>query len=120
MFSPQILDHFEHPRHAGEIEDPDIVVERENPACGDILRLTARVREGRVTEVRFRAKGCVAAMACASWLAEQIPGKNRAELSRVRRDALVDALGGLPAESQHASHLAMDALQTMLLDPALP
>jgi len=119
MFSPQILDYFEHPRHAGEIEDPDIVVEWENPACGDILRLTARVREGRFAEVRFRAKGCVAAMACASWLTEQMTGKTRADLSRLRREDLVEALGGLPAESQHASHLAMDALQTALLDPAL-
>jgi nitrogen fixation protein NifU and related proteins len=119
MFSPQILDYFEHPRHAGEIEDPDIVVERENPACGDVLRLTVRVREGRIAEARFRAKGCVAAMACASWLAEQMAGRNRAELSRLRREELVEALGGLRAESQHASHLAMDALQAMLQDPVL-
>jgi nitrogen fixation NifU-like protein len=119
MFSAQVLDHFERPRNAGEIENPDIVVQQENPACGDVLRLTLRVAEGRITEVRFRAKGCVASMACASWLAEQMAGKDRLALSRLRREDLVTALGGLPAESQHASHLAMDALQAMLQDPAL-
>jgi nitrogen fixation protein NifU and related proteins len=114
MFSPQILDHFEHPRNAGEVENPDVAVELENPACGDILRLTVRVTGDRIAEVRFRAKGCVASMACASLLTEQVAGKSREELRRLRREDLVTAIGGLPPESTHASHLAMDALAAVL------
>ncbi len=114
MFSPQILDHFEHPRNAGEVENPDIAVQLENPACGDVLRLTLRVIAGRITEIRFRAKGCVASMACASLLTEQMEGKSQEELCRLKREDLVTAIGGLPPESVHASHLAMDTLAAVL------
>src|SRR5438309_11135666 len=58
MYSPQLLDHFQNPRNAGEITDPDVSVQLENPACGDILKLTLRITDGRIAELRFRAKGC--------------------------------------------------------------
>ena len=68
MYSSKLLDHFQHPRNAGELPDADIRVEVENPACGDILRLAVKVADGRISEIRFKAKGCVPAMACASAL----------------------------------------------------
>ena len=68
MYSAQVLDHFQNPRNAGEIQNPDVRVQMENPACGDILELTAKITSGRIAEMRFRAKGCVSAMACASRL----------------------------------------------------
>jgi nitrogen fixation NifU-like protein len=114
MFSPQVLDHFEHPRNAGEVENPDIAVQLENPACGDVLRLTLCVVAGRIVEVRFRAKGCVASMACASLLTEQMDGKNQEELCQLTREDLLTAIGGLPPESTHASHLMMDGLSAVL------
>jgi nitrogen fixation protein NifU and related proteins len=114
MFSPQVLDHFEHPRNAGEVENPDIAVQLENPACGDVLRLTLRMLAGRIVDVRFRAKGCVASMACASQLTELMKGKSPEELRKIVREHLVTAIGGLPPESTHASHLAMDTLAAVL------
>lgn len=114
MYSPQILDHFQHPRNAGEIAAPDASVQIENPACGDILKLSLRVAEGRISEIRFRAKGCVPAMACASLLTELVQGKTVTEARQLRREDLVQAAGGLPEASAHASHLAMDALNAVL------
>ena len=96
MFSPQVLDHFQNPRNAGEVENATAVAEMENPACGDMLRLTARIVEGRIEEIRFRSKGCVASMACASQLAEMVHGKNVSEARGLRREALIERLGGLP------------------------
>jgi len=114
MYSPQLLDHFEYPRNAGEVPDPDAAVQVENPACGDILKLTMKIANGRIAEIRFMAKGCVAAMACGSILTELVKGRTIDEARGLRREELVDAIGGVPEASAHASHLAMDALAAML------
>jgi nitrogen fixation protein NifU and related proteins len=114
MYSPQVLDHFEHPRNAGEVPDADARVQVENPACGDILRLSAKVSDGHITDIRFRAKGCVPSMACASLLTEMVKGLTLAEARQLRREELVAAVGSLPPASMHAGHLAMDALAALL------
>jgi len=114
MYSEQVLDHFEHPRNPGEVTNPDASVQIENPACGDILKLSLRIQQGRIAEIRFRAKGCVPAMACASLITELVKGRTPVEARRVRREELVRAIGGLPEASAHASYLAMDALLAAL------
>jgi nitrogen fixation NifU-like protein len=114
MYSPQLLDHFEHPRNPGEVADPDATVQLENPACGDILKLSMKLRNGHIAEIRFLAKGCVPAMACASALTELVKGRSVEAAGKLRREELVQAVGGLPETSTHASHLAMDALAAAL------
>lgn len=110
MYSSQVLDHFQHPRNAGEVVNPDSSVQIENPACGDVLKLTLRVVDGRIEELRFLAQGCVPTVACASLLTELVQGRTITEASQLRREELVKAIGGLPKASLHAGHLAMDAL----------
>src|SRR5437868_6575759 len=114
MYSPELLDHFEHPRNPGEVNSPDASVQLENPVCGDVLKLTMRLTDGRITEIRFRAKGCVPAMACASALTALVEGRALAEVRELSREQLVAAVGGLPQASSHAAHLAMDALAALL------
>jgi nitrogen fixation NifU-like protein len=114
MYSTQVLDHFEHPRNAGTIADADASARIENPACGDILELTTKIADDRIAEIRFRAKGCVAAMACGSALTDLVRGKRMDEARKLTREELLRAVGGLPQASSHASHLAMDALQAVL------
>jgi nitrogen fixation NifU-like protein len=114
MYSPQLLDHFQNPRNAGDVSEPDATVQVENPVCGDILKLTLRVADGRITEIRFRAKGCVPAMACGSLLTEMVQQTTVAEARRLTSDDLMRAIGGLPEASGHASHLALDALTAAL------
>ena len=114
MFSPQVLDHFEHPRNSGSVPEPDASVQLQNPACGDVLKLTLKIANGRVADIRFLVKGCVPSIACASALTELVHGKTIAEARSLKREQLVEAVGGLPPASSHASHLAMDALHAML------
>ncbi|MDP9262944.1 MAG: iron-sulfur cluster assembly scaffold protein [Acidobacteriota bacterium] len=118
-YSSQLLDHFEHPRNVGEIEAADAVAEVENPACGDIMRLSLKLDGGRITQARFRTRGCVPSIACGSALTEMLQGKSVAEARALRREDLVAAVGGLENTSQHASHLAMDALAAALAPLAL-
>jgi nitrogen fixation NifU-like protein len=114
MYSSQVLDHFEHPRNAGTVTDADVSARIENPACGDVLELSARILDGRIVEIRFRAKGCVAAMACGSAVTQLVSGKTPAEARKINREDVIGAVGGLPAASTHASHLAVDALKAVL------
>jgi nitrogen fixation protein NifU and related proteins len=114
MYSAQLLDHFQNPRNAGELPKPDAVAEIQNPACGDIIRLTLKMHADRIEEIRFKAKGCVPAIACGSALTELAQGKAAAEARRLKRDDLIAAVGGLPPASTHAAQLALDALSTAL------
>jgi nitrogen fixation protein NifU and related proteins len=114
MYSPQVLDHFQNPRNAGEVANPDASVQLENPACGDVLKLTLRLHNGRIEEIRFLAQGCVPTIACASLLTELVQGRTIAEACRLRREELVRTLGGLPPASTHASHLAIDTFAALI------
>jgi len=114
-YTAEVIDHFEHPRFAGELEGAAARVRASNPVCGDILELAANVEGSetgrqRISEVRFKAKGCVAAMAAGSWLAERIAGAEIASLRNIKREEIVAGLGGLSSESMHVSHIAIEAL----------
>ena len=113
MYSPQILDHFHHPRNVGEIPEATFVVETTNPVCGDLMKLWAVVREGVIVDARFKVAGCVPAVACGSWLTEKIKGKPLAELTGLTPGQIDAGLGGLPAASKHAAVLASEALKRL-------
>lgn len=118
MFHPSVLDHFEHPRNAGEIEDPAFAVEVTNPVCGDVLYLTVRVQGGRVSEVKFKARGCVTSIAASSALTEMILGKSRSGISAITAEGISRILGGLPPATFHGAQLAADAAAA--LAPKMP
>ena len=113
MYSRELLDHFEHPRNSGIVDDSDATVQIENPVCGDVLKLSAKVLDGRIAEIRFQAKGCVPAMACASAVTELVEAKSVPEARNIRRDDIVKQVGGVPPASTHAAQLAADAIAAL-------
>lgn len=114
MYSAQVLDHFQNPRGVGELARASAVVELQNPACGDVLKLSLAFENGRIVDALFRAKGCVPAIACGSRLVEMLKGLTVANAKAITREQLIAELGGLPQASQHAAGLAIDALQSAL------
>jgi nitrogen fixation protein NifU and related proteins len=114
MYSARLLDHFEHPRNAGDLAHADARVRVENPACGDILELSIKVTGGSISDVRFLAKGCVPTMACGSLITEMIARKTMEEVLGISREDVVKEIGGLPSASGHAAQLAVDALRAVL------
>lgn len=113
-YSEKVLDHFEHPRNLGDIEAADARAKIEHPVCGDIMQMAVKVADGRIDDVRFRTRGCVASIAAGSCLTEMIKGKSIADARAVKREVLAEALGGLDNASIHATHLAMDVLAAVL------
>ncbi len=93
FYREHILDHYRHPRNQGTLEDADISCERDNPVCGDVVRLDIRLSDGRVSEVRFSGHGCVISMASASILTEEILGKTVEELMTLQDEDVFRMLG---------------------------
>ena len=116
MFSEALLDHFRHPRNVGELPDATASVEVSNPVCGDILKLAARVEDGRITQARFLCRGCTTAIACASLLTELLQRKRVSEARSVTAQHLSQALGDLPPATYHGAQLAADALAALLAE----
>ena len=114
MYSERLLDHFQNPRNVGELAPPAVTVEVANPVCGDILRLSAEVREGRVARAAYKTRGCAASIAAGSALTEWLIGKSAAEIALLRTADIEEAVGGLANESKHAAALCVDAARALL------
>lgn len=114
MYSAQVLDHFQNPRNAGEVPDADATVAVENPVCGDVIRLSIKLHGQQIQDIRFKAKGCVPAIACGSAISELVRSRSVDEARQLKRDDLIAAVGGLPQASTHAAQLALDALRKVL------
>lgn len=109
MYSERLLDHFRNPRNVGQLEPPATVVDVTNPACGDMMRLSARFENGRVAEARYQTRGCTASIAAGSALTEWMIGKTREELKTLTPKIIEDLVGGLEPASKHAAVLCVDA-----------
>lgn len=114
MFSEAVLDHFRNPRNAGELPGATAIVEVSNPVCGDVLKLSAQVVDGRFAEVRFLCRGCTTSIACASLLTEKISGRGASEVRTLTPENLSAALGSLPAATFHGAQLAIDGLKALV------
>jgi nitrogen fixation NifU-like protein len=112
--SPELIDHFRNPRNVGELAPPAITVEVSNPVCGDILRLSVLMEQGRVAGVGYKVRGCAASIASGSALTVLLAGRDRTELSSITSQTVEGAVGGLSNESKHAAALCVDAVRAIL------
>jgi len=115
-YSELVLEHFANPRNVGEIADPDGVGLEGNPVCGDLMKITIKVTDGRIEDIKFRTFGCGAAIATSSMATELVKGKGLEEAETLTNQAIAKALGGLPAIKLHCSVLAADALRKAIQD----
>ena len=113
-YSEAFKDHLAHPRNAGELDDANAVAEQSNPVCGDRLRLSLRIRDGRIEAARFLAYGCPPTLACGSVIAGMLEGMSSEDAMQLTRKEIVSALGGLPSRKQHAAALAIETLHAAL------
>ncbi len=114
MYSPEVIEHFEHPRNVGELPDASASAQVENPACGDIMRLSLLVSEGKIVSARYKTRGCVAAIACGSVLTEMLQGLQVEQARKLAPEDILRVLGKINPEQKHATHLAVDTLRSAL------
>lgn len=116
MYNEKVMDHFQNPRNAGDMEQPDGVGTVGNPSCGDVMTLYIKVDNDVITDVKFKTFGCGAAIASSSYTTELIKGKSIDEALSYTRADVSDGLGGLPPLKMHCSNLAVDALRAAVED----
>ena len=116
MYSEKVMDHFMNPRNVGEIENADGVGQVGNPKCGDIMKMSLKIENDVIVDVKFKTFGCGAAIATSSMATEMIKGKTIDEALAITNKAVADALDGLPPVKMHCSVLAEEAIKAAIED----
>ena len=116
IYSEKVMDHFSNPRNVGVIADADGVGQVGNPVCGDMMTFYIKVKDGRLTDIKFQTFGCGAAIAVSSMVSEMAMGKTLAEAMAITNEKVAEELGGLPKNKMHCSNLGADALHEAIED----
>lgn len=116
LYSEKVMDHFRNPRNVGEIPDADGIGEVGNAKCGDIMRMYIKVENDIITDAKFMTFGCGSAIATSSMATELIIGQPVSKALELTNEAVVEALGGLPAYKIHCSVLAEEAVKLAVKD----
>lgn len=116
QYSEKVMEHFRNPHNVGEMENPDGIGHVGNPICGDIMELYIKVKDGVITDAKFKTFGCGAAIATSSMVTDMVKGKPIPEALAISNKAVAEALGGLPPVKMHCSVLAEQALKSAIDD----
>ena len=116
MYTDKVMEHFKNPRNMGEISNADGVGTVGNPVCGDLMTMYIKVKDNRITDIKFKTYGCGAAIATSSMTTELAKGKTLEEAMEITRASVAESLGGLPKVKMHCSNLAADALHAAIDD----
>ena len=116
LYSDKVMDHFQHPRNVGKMEDADGIGEVGNAKCGDIMKIYLKIENDIIVDVKFETFGCGSAIASSSMATEMIKGKSIHEAMELTNKAVAEALDGLPAHKLHCSVLAEEAIKGALKD----
>jgi nitrogen fixation NifU-like protein len=116
LYSEKVMDHFNNPRNVGVIDDADGVGEVGNPVCGDVMKITIKVEDDTLTDLKFQTLGCGAAIATSSIVTELAKGMKIQDAARITKRQVAEELGGLPPAKMHCSVLATDGLKVAIDD----
>lgn len=114
MYNDKVMEHFQNPRHTGELENPDGVGSVGNPNCGDVMKIYIKVADGKIVDLKYKTFGCAAAIATSSAASELLIGKTLEEAAQLTKDDIVTYLGGLPEQKIACSTIAPDAIRAAI------
>ena len=116
LYNDTVMHHFLNPRNMGDVQEADGIGEVGAAACGDIMKISLKIRDGKIEDARFKTFGCGSAIASSSMATELIKGRTLEEAKNFSNQEVVDALGGLPPVKIHCSVLAEEALKAAIED----
>jgi nitrogen fixation NifU-like protein len=116
IYSDKVMEHFGNPRNVGVIPDADGVGEVGNPVCGDVMKITIKVADDHIDDIKFQTLGCGAAIATSSIVTEMAKGMSLEEAVSITKNRVAEELGGLPPAKMHCSVLATDGLKKAVDD----
>ena len=110
MYSETVLDHGRKPRNLGDLEETNAFGIVTGP-CGDTIGIWLKVEDNKIADISFTTDGCMTSLAAGSMATEMAKGKTLIEAQKISQQDVLDALGGLPKESEHCALLAVDTLK---------
>ena len=116
MYSDKVMEHFSNPRNIGEIKNADGIGEVGNPVCGDMMSFYINVEDGKISDIKYKTFGCVAAIAVSSMVSEMAMGKTIEEAKKITKQSVAESLDGLPREKLHCFNLGAEALAKAIAD----
>ena len=117
-YSQQVIDHYENPRNVGSFakDDEDVGTGMVGaPACGDVMKLQIKVKDGIITDAKFKTYGCGSAIASSSLITEWVKGQTLDEAATIKNSEIAQELS-LPPVKIHCSILAEDAIKAAVAD----
>ena len=117
-YSEKVVDHYENPRNVGSFakDDDDVGTGMVGaPACGDVMKLQIKVKDGIITDARFKTYGCGSAIASSSLVTEWVKGRSLDEAAALKNSEIAQELA-LPPVKIHCSILAEDAIKAAVAD----
>jgi nitrogen fixation NifU-like protein len=117
-YSDKVIEHYENPRNVGTFakEEEDVGTGLVGaPACGDVMRLQIKVKDGRIEDAKFKTFGCGSAIASSSLATEMIKGMTLDQAAEIKNTQIVEELN-LPPVKIHCSVLAEDAIKAAIDD----
>ena len=115
LYNSTVMEHFMNPRNMGDLKDADGVGEVGAAACGDIMKISLKIKDGRIEDARFKTFGCGSAIASSSYVTELVKGKSVDEVMGIKNSVIVQELS-LPPVKIHCSVLAEDAIKAAVKD----
>ena len=116
QYTEELLKHFNNPKFVKDVEDADGVGEVGNVACGDVMHLEIKVKNGVIEDIGFKTFGCAAAIASSDVVCELAKGKTIEEAEKISKDDIVEKLKGMPQIKVHCSVLGIEALKKAIED----
>ena len=115
IYSETVLDHGRNPRNLGDLEESNAFGIITGP-CGDTMAIWLKVEDDKICEASFTTDGCMTSLAAGSMVTELVKGKTIADAQQISQQDVLNALGGLPEESQHCALLAANTLKEAVRD----
>jgi nitrogen fixation NifU-like protein len=110
IYSEQVIERWLNPRNLGKIRNADGLAKIKGP-CGDTMQISFKVKEGRLSKIKFITDGCASSIAAGSMATELAQGKKIEEAANISQQMILEALKGLPEESVHCALLASNTLK---------
>lgn len=116
FYNELVIDHFTNPRNVGDLENPDGQAIVGDPSCGDQMKVSIKICDNRIADIKFKSYGCPGAIATSSMMTELAKGKTIEEALELTDDDIVIALGGIPERKKHCSLMGVAGLRGALED----
>jgi nitrogen fixation NifU-like protein len=110
IYSEKVIERWLNPTNLGKIRNPDGFAKIKGP-CGDTMQISFKVKDSRLSKIKFKTNGCASSIASGSMTTELAQGKKPEEAAEISQQMILDALDGLPEESVHCALLASNTLK---------